>query len=55
MNTNNSTQHILDDFPYEMQLASKVVECVILPLYIGFIIGMFKGVEINHPGMMRPN
>jgi hypothetical protein len=36
-----------------MQIASKSVECLILPLYIGFILGMFKGIEINHPGMIK--
>jgi hypothetical protein len=54
-NSNNFTHHIMDDFPHEMQLASKSAEFLILPLYIGFIIQMFKGIEINHPGMMKPN
>jgi len=45
----------MEEFPEEMQLASKSVEFLILPLFLGYIIGMFKGVEINHPGMIKPD
>ncbi len=41
----------MDDYPYELSTALKSVECLILPINIGFIIGMFKGIEINHPGL----
>jgi hypothetical protein len=51
MNTSNSSHHLMDNFPAEMGLAIKSVEVFILPLYVGFLIGMFKGIEINHPGL----
>jgi hypothetical protein len=55
MSSNDSSLHIMDEFPEEMQLASKAVEFLILPLFLGYIIAMFKGVEINHPGMIKPD
>ncbi len=55
MSSNNSSLHIMDEFPEEMQLASKAVEFLILPLFLGYIIAMFKGVEINHPGRIKPD
>jgi hypothetical protein len=50
MNASNASEHVLDNFPYEMGLAAKLVETAILPFLVGFTIGMYQGIEINHPG-----
>jgi hypothetical protein len=50
MNASNASEHVLDNFPYEMGLAAKLVETAILPFLVGFAIGMYRGIEINHPG-----
>jgi hypothetical protein len=50
MNSSNVSEHVLDNFPYEMGLASKLVEAAILPFLVAFVIGMYRGIEINHPG-----
>jgi hypothetical protein len=50
-NSSNSSKHFLDTFPYKMTLAVKAVECAILPFLVGFVIAMYKGIEINHPGI----
>jgi hypothetical protein len=51
MNSSNPSKHFLDTFPYEMTLAVKAAECVVLPFLVGLVIAMYKGIEINHPGI----
>jgi hypothetical protein len=51
MDNSNSSQHVMDNFPYEMGLVLKVVEFLICVLYFGFVVGMYRGIEINHPGL----
>ena len=46
---NNST-NILDNLPYEMGALAKSVELITLPIFTGFVVGFYRGIEINHPG-----
>jgi hypothetical protein len=50
MNASNVSEHVLNNFPYEMGLAAKLVEAAILPFLVAFVIRMYQGIEINHPG-----
>jgi hypothetical protein len=50
MNSSNSSEHILDNLPYEMAVAVKSVECATVPFLLGAVIVMYRGIEINHPG-----
>jgi hypothetical protein len=53
MSSNNSSGgHVLDNFPFELSLAAKLVEVALLPALIGLVVGMYRGIEINHPGKL---
>lgn len=50
MTTNVTTPHFLDLLPVEVTVSVKAIEFIVLPFSIAFVVGMYKGVEINHPG-----
>ena len=50
MNSSNSSYHVMDDFPDSLGFVSKSVEFLILPILAGFVVGMYRGIEIGHPG-----
>jgi hypothetical protein len=53
MNSSNASANNLDAFPYEMSVAVKAAECAVLPFLVGFAVTMYKGIEINHPGIFQ--
>jgi hypothetical protein len=55
MNASDVSQHVLDNFTFEMVLAAKLVEAAILPLLAAFVVGMYRGIEINHPSKNNYN
>ena len=50
MASNNSSPNLLDLLPPEVAVGIKSIEFLMLPFSLAFVVGMYKGVEINHPG-----
>ena len=40
----------MDDFQDSLGFVSKSVEFLNLPILAGFVVGMYRGIEIGHPG-----
>ena len=51
MNSSILSYHVMDDFPDSLGYVSKLVEFLILQILAGFVVGMYRGIEIGHPGL----
>ena len=51
---NNTTRFLwLNEVPFEMQIFVKIIDFFQALILLGSVIGMYGGIEINHPGMFE--
>ena len=50
MDVNTTRLFWLNEVPYEMQMFVKIIEFIQTLILLGSLIGMYRGIEINHPG-----
>ena len=50
MDVNTTRFSWLNEVPSEMQMFVKIMEFIQSLILLGSLIGMYRGIEINHPG-----
>ena len=50
MDTNTTRFPWLKEVPFEMQMFVKSMDIFQIIILLGSLIGMYRGIEINHPG-----
>ena len=53
MDTNTTRFPWLKEVPLEMQIFVKSIDFFQALILLGSVIGMYRGIEINHPGMFE--
>ena len=53
MDVNPSRYPWLNEVPFEMQMFLKFIESFHALILLGSLIGMYRGIEINHPGKLE--